>query len=264
MHPTFSDLLQRHLERVGLSVSRVSSQAEIPKQTLFNWCGGTMPRWHPRLPTDLARLSRALGLSPKEFDELLLASGCVCAIDTPHFEETTMEALSVPRGWYRAGSHPAQYDMGRDPTLRYQDLAVAAIRSRGPTADGFGTLMQSCRPGEFLGHRVRLSAMVRTADITEWAGLWFRIDGPNPRESLSFDNMQDRPLKGTTGWTDHSVVLDVPKEAIAMAYGVLLSGLGRVWIANVRIEKVGLDVPSTNMRGEPVRPERPVNLDFGE
>jgi hypothetical protein len=264
MHPTFSDLLKRYHERVGLPVSRVSSQADIPKQTLFNWCAGAMPRWHPQLPADLARLSRALGLNPKESDELLLAAGCVCAIDTPQFEETTMEALKLPRGWLRAGSHPAQYDMGIDPAVRYRDFAAALLRSRGPTADGFGTLMQSCLPGDFLGHRVRLSAMARTADIPEWAGLWFRIDGPKYGESLNFDNMQSRPLKGTTEWADYSVVLDVAREAVALAYGVLLSGLGRVWIANVRIEKVGLEVPSTNMRSDSVRPEKPTNLDFSE
>ncbi|MBL8755063.1 MAG: helix-turn-helix domain-containing protein [Planctomycetes bacterium] len=253
--------MKRFCARVGLSVSRVATQAGLPKQTLFNWCSGTKPRWHPRLPKDLERLSRALGLGEKELDEMLLAAGCICAVDTPAFEETNMETLTLPRGWFRAGSHPAQYDMGIDPAIQHQGRRVALIRSRTTTADGFGTLMQSCRPGAFLDHRVRLTATLRTEDIGEWAGLWFRIDGPDD-ESLNFDNMQDRALKGTNGWADHSVVLDVDKKAVGIAFGVLLSGTGKVWIANFRMEQVGLDVPSTNLKCERLVPEAPVNLDF--
>src|SRR5215471_16702910 len=60
------------------------------------------------------------------------------------------------------------------------------------------------------GNRIttrRISAMVRTADA-QWAGLWMRVDkGPN---MVAFDNMQNRSIKGTSGWQEYEVVLDVP------------------------------------------------------
>lgn len=43
-------------------------------------------------------------------------------------------------------------------------------------------------------------------------GLWFRVDGTTGK-SLSFDNMQDRAVKGTTEWARYEIVLDVPEGA---------------------------------------------------
>ena len=260
-----AELLQHFIDRVALPVSRVSSQAAIPKQTLFNWLAGRTPRWHPTLPADLARLSVALGLDPKESDALLMAAGCVCAVDTPYLEETTMKDLKLPLGWFRAGSHPKHYVMGRDPKVQCNEAPTALLRSRKDSAEGFGTLMQSCSPGDFRGKRVRLSAEARTEGIEDWAGLWFRIDGPDEGKSLRFDNMQNRSLSGTRAWERHAVVLDVPEEAVRLAYGILLSGKGKVWVADVRIEEVDRSVPSTDMKVEDrVISKKPTNLDFRE
>lgn len=263
MPQSLPELLKQYLDRVDLPVSRVSSQAGIPKQTLFNWLGGRKPRWHPTLPADLANLSASLGLSSLESDALLQAAGCVCAVDTPLFEDPNMKELTLPCGWYRAGSHPRQYKMGRDPDMPHEGSASALLQSRDASAEGFGTLMQSCGTGDFLGKRVRLSAMARTEGIEDWAGLWFRVDGPQHGKSLCFDNMQARPLTGTLDWKRYSVVLDVPKEAIRLAYGILLSGSGKVWIASMRIEEVDRSVPSTDMKGDVQgMPDAPRNLDF--
>jgi uncharacterized protein (DUF362 family) len=43
-----------------------------------------------------------------------------------------------------------------------------------------------------------------------------------------------------------SVVLDVPKEAVGIALGVLLASGGEVWIDDASLEVVGMDVPDTN------------------
>lgn len=263
MHEPLATLLNRFIERSGQSVSRVSSQSKIPKQTLFNWVQGRTPRWHPQLPADLAGLARSLGLNSQETDQLLLAAGCVCAVDTPHFEKTTMSNLTLPRGWFRAGSHPDQYEIGLDSELKWEEHNSSLIRARESTAEGFGCFMQTCSPDDFLGKRVRLSAMARTEAVEQWAGLWFRVDALDLKQSLQFDNMQNRPLKGSTEWQRYAVVLDVPQQAGRLAYGVLLSGAGSTWIADVRIEEVSDDIPSTNLDMNS-NPRSPTNLDFSE
>ena len=53
-----------------------------------------------------------------------------------------------------------------------------------------------------------------------------RVDGPDSGRHLAFDNMLDRPIKGTTDWTRYAVVLDVDKTAVAIAFGVLAGGEG--------------------------------------
>jgi|FLOH01.1.fsa_nt_gi hypothetical protein len=125
--------------------------------------------------------------------------------------------------------------------------------------------MQSCKPGAFLGKRARLSAMARTEGVEQAAGLWFRVDGPMAGKSLNFDNMQNRPLKGTSDWQPYSVALDVATEAIMLAYGILLSGVGSAWIADMHIEITELAIPSANLKiGKNNAPEAPVNLSFSD
>ena len=79
---------------------------------------------------------------------------------------------------------------------------------------------------------------------------------------LAFDNMAARPIRGTVDWQRYDVVLDVPAEAKAIALGVLLTGTGEVFVADFKLETVGLDVDTTEM--DVPLPERPQNLDFSE
>jgi hypothetical protein len=81
-------------------------------------------------------------------------------------------------------------------------------------------------------------------------------------KQLAFDNMQGRPIKGTTDWAKYDVVLDVPQEATGVFFGVLLSGSGTVWLSNAKIEIVESDVPTTGAAA--VQKQEPMNLDFRE
>jgi hypothetical protein len=64
---------------------------------------------------------------------------------------------------------------------------------------------------------------------------------------VAFDNMQKRPIKGTTGWTQYAVVLDVPSDASQIAFGVLLDGKGTVWADEFVFDKVGTGVATTDL-----------------
>ena len=62
---------------------------------------------------------------------------------------------------------------------------------------------------------------------------------------LALDNMQDRPLHGTTDWTQASIVVDVAHEATHLLFGGLLSGAGALDLSRPRFEEVGEAVPVT-------------------
>ncbi|MEW6497735.1 MAG: hypothetical protein AB1589_35315 [Cyanobacteriota bacterium] len=79
---------------------------------------------------------------------------------------------------------------------------------------------------------------------------------------LSFDNMQNRSIKGTIDWTQYHIVLDVPENASKIAFGVLLAGVGRVWSDDLQFEVVGQDVSTTNIMTMRQISEQPMNLDF--
>jgi hypothetical protein len=175
----------------------------------------------------------------------------------------TFAADSIPNGWIKAGSQPAEYEVGTDSSTHHGGRASGYVKAITKDLHGFGTLMQTAGPGQYLGKRVRLSAFVKSEMVSDWAGVWMRVDGPtegNQPKLLAFDNMQSRPIKGTTDWTRVEIVLDVPSDAKDIAFGILLSRDGEVWLDDLKFEVVPTRVPVTGRGGEIMR--APTNLDF--
>jgi hypothetical protein len=174
-----------------------------------------------------------------------------------------LAADSIPNGWIKAGSHPAEYEMGIDSSTHHGGRASGYVKAVTKDLHGFGTLMQTAGPAQYLGKRVRLSAFVKSEMVSDWAGVWMRVDGPaqgNQPNVLAFDNMQSRPIKGSTDWTRVEIVLDVPGDAKDIAFGILLSRDGEVWLDDVKLEVVPTNVPVTGRGGSITK--APTNLDF--
>ncbi len=168
---------------------------------------------------------------------------------------------TVPRGWFLAGSKPAEFEAGVDASQAFQGHTSAYLKSKETSVDGFGTLMQSINAEQYKGKRVRLSGMVKSEEVLGWAGLWMRVD--QGTSMLAFDNMQDRAIKGTTGWKRYDVVLDVPKEATGVSFGILLAGTGEVWLNSTKFDVVEAETPVTKSHDVMI-PDKPVNLEFVE
>ncbi len=165
----------------------------------------------------------------------------------------------VPEGWVKAGSNPNGYEMGVDNSVYQNGKTSAYIKSIEKNENKFGTLMQTIKAENYLGKRIQLSGYVKSKKA-DWSSMWMRIDGN--KKQLEFDNMKDRPIKGTTDWTQYKIVLDVPSESEFINYGVLLSGQGEVWFDNLQLKVVDKSVPVTNQNKENNVPTEPVNLNF--
>jgi hypothetical protein len=167
------------------------------------------------------------------------------------------------RGWFAAGSQPTAYAMGLEFSGAAGGKSCAVIRSKpdAKIADGgFGTFMQSATVGAWAGKRVRLTAQVKTRDAVGHAAMWLRFDAGS--NAVAFDNMDNRPLVGTTPWTSVSIVLDVPRTAESVAFGGLLVGAGTMWFDELKFEVVDSSVPVTAPLRRPLEP--PVNLGLEE
>lgn len=174
------------------------------------------------------------------------------------------QTRDLPTGWFRAGSKPGDYEMGVDPAGgRTGGAAFIKSKPGTLTPDSFGTAMQQITAAEYRGKRLRLSAYVKAVDVANWAGLWMRVDGQPAASPLAFDNMQNRPIKGTQDWRRCDIVLDVQAPSVQIAFGVLLSGAGQVWFDDLHFEVVGTDVPTTSIVTSS-EPSRPLNLDFNQ
>jgi hypothetical protein len=161
-----------------------------------------------------------------------------------------------------AGTNAADYESAVDSQTVYNGHPSAYLRCKSSETREFGqgTLMQTFTAGPYYGHRVRFSGYVRADAVQNWAGLWMRVDrgSGDAKKSVSFDNMQDRPIKGTTGWQLYEVVLDVPDGSTAISLGILMVGAGTVWLNSFGFEIVPKSVPLTG-RGTG---DGPVNLSF--
>ena len=171
----------------------------------------------------------------------------------------TTDANEIPQGWLIGGSNPNDYKLSVDTETFHTKSPSGVVKSTKNNPSGFATLMQEFQAKKYLGKRMRLKAFIKTKSVDGWAGLWMRVDGAG-HEVLSFDNMKNRQLTGTNDWKQYEVVLDVPKDSKLIAFGILLSGKGNVWIDDIKFEEVTKAVESTNM--EKSLPSSPSNLNF--
>lgn len=175
------------------------------------------------------------------------------------FARESAVAHEVPSKWFLAGSDPTSYRTGVDKQVVYDGKVSAYLESAMPRPRGFGTMMQKIDAANYAGMRIRLHASVKSEDVADWAGVWMRVDEDS--SILAFDNMQDRPIKGTQPWKPYDVVLDVPPGASKIAFGILLSGTGEVWMNQVEFEAVGKETKVTGIPlHKPVSKDDPVVL----
>jgi hypothetical protein len=170
------------------------------------------------------------------------------------------KSSNIPEGWFKSGSTPEDYEVSFDYDNKFRGNPICYIKSR-TSPRGFCTLMQVIKADSYIGKRVKLIGNARSDGLERWAGFWMRVDGPE-RKTLKFDNMQDRPIKGTTGWTKYQVVLDVPADSVQIAFGLLLDGPGEVGMADLSFDIVSSDVPTTDLATVTTYLEKPLNLKF--
>ena len=147
--------------------------------------------------------------------------------------------------WSKWGDHPDDYNMGGDP-FSISDAQAGFVKSIGDNPEGFGSWMTSIKPDKYLGKRLKLSMNLKSVDVDNWSSMWMRVDGED-RILLSFDNMQNRALKGSNDWGMHDIVLDVPENSIDILYGVLLAGKGQIWAKDLHLQIVDESVEITDI-----------------
>lgn len=109
---------------------------------------------------------------------------------------------------------------------------AARLERKEDSPGNFSTLHRAIA-SDFAGKMIQLRGFLKTKDASGMAGLWMREDGEQP--SLAFDNMANRPVKGTTEWTEYSIQLPIHAEARKVFFGVLLVGSGTAWVDDLQL-----------------------------
>lgn len=156
----------------------------------------------------------------------------------------------VPAGWQAigTGTYRVGADVARRPGGTGWHSATLTATAELPLETGM--VLQSIRADEYRGRRIRLTGYVRTDAVAGSAGLFARVDGREVTQAS--DYMLNRGLSGTQAWRRQSIVLDVPRDAVGITLGFHLTGPGRIWVDDMRLETVGRDVPVTGVPGHQV------------
>lgn len=114
-------------------------------------------------------------------------------------------------------------------------------------------------PITFAGDTIELRGWLRMKDVTGFAGLWLREDGP--AGPVQFDNMQNRNLNGTSEWTQYSIRLPLDRHARTLVVGSLLGGTGTVWVDDLELLVDGKPASAAPPKG-PASPQVAADKEF--
>jgi hypothetical protein len=174
---------------------------------------------------------------------------------------------TLPEGW-GGGGNPG-YEVGLDQKISHGGKASGFVKSKMADPQRFAGLVTAIQANKYHGKRLRLSAFIKTDQVKGSAQMWMRID--TEMKTVGFDNMNDRPVQGTSDWKKVEIVLDVPEESLNIHFGFFLIGTGQAWADDFQLEIVPQNIATTKARrdGKPFPQKQfaierrfPLNLGF--
>ena len=156
---------------------------------------------------------------------------------------------------------PLQWSLGFSPEMleSYPVVVDSTIRHGGNYSlklynakkGSFGSCSINI-PSIYSGKQVTLKGFLKTENVSGSSGLWMRLDGEDGQ--LGFDNMSDRPLKGTDDWKQFSITLPYNEDVQKIVVGALLIGGGAIWVDDLSVQIDDNDISSATVKIKKVRP----------
>ena len=192
-------------------------------------------------------------------NRFLLATA-LCALAAP----AVAAFADLPAGWFKAGSHPAEYEMGLDETVRHEGRQVERHRQvHGRQPAGVRHADADDAAGR-VPRQACAAVGVREVRKAHVVGRPLVPRGRPESRTCPWRSTTCRigPSRGTTDWTRYEIVLDVPAEAQRLAFGILLAGGGQVWMDDLKFEVVPTTVKTPRTSRRRLRRPRRSNLNF--
>ena len=159
------------------------------------------------------------------------------AIVNPGFESRVADG-TLPSGWeFVQHAGPRSYEFSLDDKIVHggkQSLRVDNI-GRAP----HGMVFQDLPVGELRGRTLRLSAYVRTRDVTGnryGGGAMLMLQAVAQGSPFADNHMREVAVHGTTEWTRYEVTLTLPPQTERIRVGAMVTGSGSVWLDDFVLE----------------------------
>jgi Sigma-70, region 4 len=157
-----------------------------------------------------------------------------------YYEQLSMQEiathLAISLSAVKNRLHKGRNELRQSLMVAYHRKASVFLKTKQGGSKGKGWVQQAFLADDYGGKRLRLSGLLKTENVEGATGVFLQAEGVN--ETLRSANMQQQPLQGTHDWTQCELEIDVPTESISLAFGLLLLGMGQVWLTDVRLEVV--------------------------
>ncbi len=158
-----------------------------------------------------------------------------------------VDASGKPLQW-KQGSSVAQakfYTITADSSIKHN--GKYSLRITGTDENNVYGNAYIQVPAPYIGNRVILSGFLRTQNVDHgFAGLFLALF--NDSQTLQYDNMQNRGVKGTEDWQKFSITLPFSAEVVRINLGALISGGGTVWVDDLSLELDGKPIEQAPKR----------------
>jgi hypothetical protein len=158
-----------------------------------------------------------------------------------------------PRAGWTGG--PAE-TLFLDEAVVHGGKASGRIERTAASPSSFSTFSATL-PIDFAGKTIELRGFLKTEGVAESCGLWLREDGDSA-QSVAFDNMRTRGLRGTTDWTEYSIKLPLEEAGVKLYFGALLAGEGKIWVDDLQLFVDGVPIEKAS---KITRPKTPLDTD---
>jgi len=167
----------------------------------------------------------------------------------------------MPDQWVKWGN-ANYYNVCIDSVVKHSGKNSGVIYPTQIVPNAFGCLAYTI-PAGYEGKIIELRAYIKMENVNDAPiGLMLRIDGAS--ESIAFDNMQSRGIKGTADWMQYSVRLPYPEKAKFIHIGAILQGSGKLWIDDFEVLIDGKDISLLKKKEiEPSKAEKDTEFDKG-
>jgi RNA polymerase sigma factor (sigma-70 family) len=145
-----------------------------------------------------------------------------------------------------------RYSAAPDPAVQHDGHATTCFQSRTAPHAGWAIYEHyDLHPdAKFLGHRIRVSAWIKSSGVTGGSGFQIITFGPWDKKLTDEGQRGHRPIIGTRDWKQYTAVADVPPQTTSIECGLTMNGRGKLWIDEDSIQ-IDLAEDTPNPPNEP-------------
>jgi hypothetical protein len=153
---------------------------------------------------------------------------------SPQAEPTNGGFEDGQAGWSAISAGSRDFRMRSDTAVHGDGAASLAVLATVAAPSGYGGAVQTVAGPPYRGKHIRLAGRLRTDAPDRRAGLWMRVDAPE--HHVAYRDTLSEPIAAGGEWVARAIELDVPDNAVRVAYGMLLDGPGEAWLDDVTVE----------------------------